>query len=686
MNNPNSHTQLCLERYVNLGWNIILAHGVKPDPLTGGLMCTCWHGPTCSQPGKHPVYPWKDQPTLTLAELVRRRNLYQYDRTFKEDRHIAQPNWAIVLRRSGLCSIDVDTHPGGANGLESLADLTARFGPLPHTPRDNRGHWLFQLPDEAEANVWPTKIELAPGVELLSGRPDADHLLYCAPSGHRDGTPYRWQDGASPWDLAVATLPTWIIEQANRLAGEQARPQVITAGGNGRANGYYAPADDSAFERARSYLSRIPPAIAGQGGDNRTFYAACRVVVDFGVDFGQALNLLREWNATCSPPWKDRDLDRFVKSAMSRPGPRGRLRDRSRDVLDREFAHLRNVLLTIVRPCRRKHGEHVPCMCPKCGPAAGAAGSDGAFASADPYAGIGDPRNDSVIDEIRRDEQMKAEEQRVAQENYRAQFRRFVCEKTYGLLMYDFLKDSEFIMRLRCNNWSCSGCRNLFKYQWSNNVNLRFKQLQTANPEALVYVARTTRDEWESALRRRCNRGGGEAFTFSADSGRTLIVYCTVDIFHGRCERLLPTAAADRLTRTIEEFDGSRCPLTATADWRLPKRAEESKDRCECIGQLDASATPERVEAAAEAIGVVITSSSGRAESKITGTFGIKYPALWTPYQRQWFRDLLVFGMATDGTDIERVVGPPPPEPQEVYLGSDDERAVTDELDLELAV
>jgi hypothetical protein len=75
--------------------------------------------------------------------------------------------------------------------------------------------------------------------------------------------------------------------------------------------------------RARAYLKTIPPAVAGQRGHDRTFYAANRLVRGFDLSPDQALPLLAEWNATCDPPWSERDLMRKIEGAAAAKGPRG---------------------------------------------------------------------------------------------------------------------------------------------------------------------------------------------------------------------------------------------------------------------------------------------------------------------------------------------------------------------------
>lgn len=68
-------------------------------------------------------------------------------------------------------------------------------------------------------------------------------------------------------------------------------------------------------DRARSYLSHVPPAVTGHHGDLHTFQTCCRVVRGFAMDDEQALAVLAEWNARCQPPWTERELREKIRSA-----------------------------------------------------------------------------------------------------------------------------------------------------------------------------------------------------------------------------------------------------------------------------------------------------------------------------------------------------------------------------------
>jgi hypothetical protein len=68
-------------------------------------------------------------------------------------------------------------------------------------------------------------------------------------------------------------------------------------------------------ERARIYLTRVPPAVAGQHGDLHTFQICCRVVRGFALADYEALLALAEWNARCQPPWSPGELREKIRSA-----------------------------------------------------------------------------------------------------------------------------------------------------------------------------------------------------------------------------------------------------------------------------------------------------------------------------------------------------------------------------------
>lgn len=78
-------------------------------------------------------------------------------------------------------------------------------------------------------------------------------------------------------------------------------------------------------ERARRYLERVPPAVSGSGGHNRTFHVACILVLGFGMSADEAWPVIAEWNQSCEPPWSEHDLRRKLNEANKQGGQRGYL-------------------------------------------------------------------------------------------------------------------------------------------------------------------------------------------------------------------------------------------------------------------------------------------------------------------------------------------------------------------------
>ena len=81
------------------------------------------------------------------------------------------------------------------------------------------------------------------------------------------------------------------------------------------------------LERARACVATRPPAIEGSGGNATTFSVACLLVWGFGLEPDQAMPLMLEYNATCAPPWPQRDLERMCRNALNfrHDKPRGHM-------------------------------------------------------------------------------------------------------------------------------------------------------------------------------------------------------------------------------------------------------------------------------------------------------------------------------------------------------------------------
>jgi len=81
-------------------------------------------------------------------------------------------------------------------------------------------------------------------------------------------------------------------------------------------------------ERARAYVSKMPAAISGQGGHEATFRVAIALAKGFSLDAGTALDLLRDFNARCDPPWSEKELIHKIEDAGQADVPDGYILER----------------------------------------------------------------------------------------------------------------------------------------------------------------------------------------------------------------------------------------------------------------------------------------------------------------------------------------------------------------------
>jgi hypothetical protein len=77
----------------------------------------------------------------------------------------------------------------------------------------------------------------------------------------------------------------------------------------------------SPIEQARAYIAAIPGAVSEQGGHSAAYAVASRLVQDFNLPDDTALDLMQEWNATCSPPWTEKELRHKIEDARKNIDP-----------------------------------------------------------------------------------------------------------------------------------------------------------------------------------------------------------------------------------------------------------------------------------------------------------------------------------------------------------------------------
>jgi hypothetical protein len=263
-----------------------------------GLSVIPIHHPGSSDPmpinrvGKAPLVEWD-------AYKSRRPSPGELRAWFDTD---APRNFGVVCGRvSGIVVVDCDDE----DALRMAEDC------LPSTPvrtLTSKGAHLFYrypvdaLPDQAFGNK--TGVYLGGLKYRIDLRGDRGYVVV-PPSVHASGVEYT---APEPWMDAFEYMPTIPAGELQALYREPAkaahvsRPVVSCSG--------------DALEQARRYFARVPPAVEGRGGDHHTFVQACRAIRDFGLSEWDALDVLREWNQRCSPPWSERDLLAKLQGAM----------------------------------------------------------------------------------------------------------------------------------------------------------------------------------------------------------------------------------------------------------------------------------------------------------------------------------------------------------------------------------
>lgn len=258
--------------YLDLGLLPIPVYGVRD---TGE--CTCGN-PECKAPGKHPVgAQWQKRAPRTLDDA---RDAF--------DGH--DGNIGVCVASTPFVVLDFDGEPG----LATLAELEAA-DLVPETLRARSGgggaHLFFQLADWHDAGAISDR-RVGPAWDVKK-----HGQVLAAPSRHASGGTYEWIHEAP-----IAQLPDVLFERVRRPVAIVPSPPPAPLGGDLAA-------------RARAYVDRMPPAIAGSGGHNATFAVARKLLQDFGLGEGDSWAILLEYNARCEPPWTEKELRHKLDSA-----------------------------------------------------------------------------------------------------------------------------------------------------------------------------------------------------------------------------------------------------------------------------------------------------------------------------------------------------------------------------------
>lgn len=208
-----------------------------------------------------------------------------------------------------LCGIDLDgcRNPETGEMAPWARAIVERFSTYTEVSPSKTGVKLWivgQSPFESGrkvelANELKMCEEKSPGIEVY------DHKRYFAVTGLRVRGPVEPQERQ---------------DKIQWLTDLYFQPKV-SEHRNGSAQ------HSSVTDRAAKYVAKMPPAISGSGGHNAAFRVACVLVLGFGLSESEALGIMHQWNATCQPPWSDRELLHKVRQANKQAGERCYLRD-----------------------------------------------------------------------------------------------------------------------------------------------------------------------------------------------------------------------------------------------------------------------------------------------------------------------------------------------------------------------
>lgn len=78
------------------------------------------------------------------------------------------------------------------------------------------------------------------------------------------------------------------------------------------------PAAANTVQRAIEYLKTMPPAIEGSDGSGAMMKVAAVLIRGFCLNDQQAFHAVADWNATCQPPWSEKELQHKFDSARKK--------------------------------------------------------------------------------------------------------------------------------------------------------------------------------------------------------------------------------------------------------------------------------------------------------------------------------------------------------------------------------
>lgn len=206
--------------------------------------------------------------------------------------------------------LDIDVKDG-KRGDRELVELVRDNGPIPWTRQVTTpsGGYQYHFRAPVGVRIARTIGKLAPGIDGLGW---GGYSAALPPNVTDDGA-YAWVEDGAP----LAELSGWLLERILQLSADA--PRVPDASAWRRERPRWTSDVRSRADRAIAYVSRIAPAVAGQGGHDATFDVALALVRGFSLPLEIARLILADYSSRCSPPWSARELEhKLVSAAASR--------------------------------------------------------------------------------------------------------------------------------------------------------------------------------------------------------------------------------------------------------------------------------------------------------------------------------------------------------------------------------
>lgn len=238
-------------------------------------------------------------------------------------------HWHDVLVSLGFSPLMTRSDARGGIHLRTLLDEPTStplvFSFLRWLTRDFKSHGLKKQPETFPKQPAIREGKLGNWLRL----PGRHHTNPNVWAEVWDGA--EWQSGARAVELILATTgnpATLIPSEARPTPPKQPRPAAAL------------PADvGDRVKRCEAYIAKLPDAVSGDHGHNKTFHAAAECY-RFGLSDADARAVMDRWNATrtAGEPWDDEELTHKLedaKAAVNAAGDFGkRLTERDDEVIE----------------------------------------------------------------------------------------------------------------------------------------------------------------------------------------------------------------------------------------------------------------------------------------------------------------------------------------------------------------